>query len=235
MTAEVFIRRWLGLFALLSGLVIFSPFLIQAVLANSGCSAISGRCDILAGALDHYCGALMLALILIPLLVAIAGRSLAVGMFAFAFPFLLLVTAGALPLLQSLGHVARPGFLEETGMMQGATQLLFLLVGLVCLSVAGDDQEGASGAWKAVLGFVMLSAGFVTAPSWLAGFALLPYASHLVPPLALFIGRAHAALGITDLLPMLQTQILVAMTLGTAGLMFSRARTDAPARKRSWA
>jgi hypothetical protein len=235
MTAEVFIRRWLGLFALLAGLVVFTPFLIEAVVAKSGCGAISGRCEILSGALNHYGSGLALALVLIPLLVAVAGRSLAIGMFAAAFPFILLVTAGALPLLTTLGDIAQPGFLDEAGVMLGGTQLLFLLVGLVCLSVAGDDQQGASGAWKAVLGFVMLAAGFVTAPSWLAGLALTPYAAHLVRPLATFFGRAYYALGVTDLLPMLQTQTLIAMILATAGLMFSRARAETPARKRSWA
>ncbi len=235
MTAEVFIRRWLGLFGLFAGLIVSLPFLIQAVIARSGCSGISGRCELLAGALDHYGSGLMLALVLIPLLVAVAGRSLAVGMFAFTFPFVLLATAGAAPLLLALGDIGQPGFLDEAGVTHGGTQLLFLLVCLVCLSVAGDEQQGASGAWKAVLGFVMLAAGFVSAPSWLAGFALTPYLANVVPSLGQFFGRAYHALGVTDLLPMLQTQTLIALILGTAGLMFSRGRSDAPARRRSWA
>ena len=36
MSAEAFMRRWLGLFAMLSGLIVLAPFLIKVLLANSG-------------------------------------------------------------------------------------------------------------------------------------------------------------------------------------------------------
>ncbi|MDF7775051.1 hypothetical protein P1X14_07325 [Sphingomonas sp. AOB5] len=235
MSAEIFIRRWLGLFALLSGLVVFSPFLIQTVVGNSGCGDTSGACTKLGGALELYGNWVVLAVVLIPLILAIAARSLTVGMFAFAFPFALIMIAGAMPLFFALDHFRDPGFFDELVALPAVMPLLYLFVMLVALSVAGDEDEGASGAWKVLLGFAALAAAFVNAPDWLLGLEMIPSLGHAAAPLSFYIAKAHGALGIVEVLPQLTTHALLALVLGTAGLMFSRSRHVAPARTRSFA
>lgn len=235
MSAETFIRRWLGLFALFSGLLVFAPFLIRAVVGNSGCGDTSGACTRLGGALEVYGSGVMLAVVLIPLIIAIAARALQVGMFAWAFPFALVTIAGALPLFLALGHFQKPGIFDEIVALKAVTPLLFLFVLLVSLSVAGDEQDGASGAWKALLGFAALAATFVTAPDWLVGLEAVPYLGHAAAPLSWYLANAYAALGIGEVLPQLGNNALIAFILGTAGLMFSRGRLEAPTRNRSYA
>lgn len=235
MSADIFIRRWLGLFAMLAGLIVFAPFLIQAVIGNSGCGATSGACTRLGGALELWGGWVVLAVVLIPLAIAIAARALTAGMFAFAFPFGLIMIAGSIPMFFALGNFQDPGFVDGLIELHAVTPLLFLFVLLVALSVAGDEDEGASGAWKMLLGFAALAAAFVSAPDWLPGLEAVPYLGHIAAPLSWYLAQAHGALGIVAVLPQLTNHALLALILGTAGLMFSRGREAAPVRNRSYA
>ncbi|NML06085.1 hypothetical protein [Sphingomonas sp. G-3-2-10] len=235
MSAEIFIRRWLGLFAMLAGLIVFAPFLFQAVIGNSGCGATSGACTRLGTALELYGLWVVLAIVLIPLAVAIAARALTAGMFAFAFPFGLIMIAGSIPLFFALGNFQDPAFLDNLVALRAVMPLLFLFVLLVALSVAGDEDEGASGAWKMVLGFAALAAAFVSAPDWLPGLEAIPYLGHIAAPLSWYLARAHGALGIVEVLPQLTNHALIGFILATAGLMFSRGRETVTVRKRSYA
>lgn len=221
MSAEVFTRRWLGLFAMLSGLIVLAPFLIQALVANSGCRDTSGACDSLNAALDYHGSWLVLAIALAPLIVAIAGRTLTMGIFAWAFPFALLMLAGAMPLFVALGRFMEPDYLDSLMDLPALIPLLFLLVLLLALSVGSDEDKGAAGAWKLVLGFVALAAAFVSAPAWLIGLEGLPYAGQFAPALTHYLGMAHAALGIVQQVPQLTNSILIGFTLAAAGTMIA--------------
>jgi len=221
MSAEVFTRRWLGLFALLSGLIVFAPFLTGVIINNSGCHATSGACDSLNAALDYHSAWLVLAIVLAPLIVAIAGRTLTMGIFAWAFPFAMLMMAGAMPLFVGLSGFMEPDYLGRLMELPALIPLLFLMVQLLALSVGSDDDKGAAGAWKLILGFVALAAAFVSAPAWLIGLASLPYAGQLAPFLSHYLGIAHAALGISERVPQLTNSALIAFTLAAAGTMLA--------------
>jgi hypothetical protein len=221
MSAEVFTRRWLGLFALLSGLIVLEPFLIQALVANSGCRGMSGACASLTGKLEYHSSWLVLAIVLAPLIVAIAARTLTMGTFVWALPFALLMMAGAMPLFVALSDFSEPTFLDVLLDLPALIPLLFLIVLLLALSVGSDDDRGAAGAWKVVLGFVALAAAFVSAPAWLIGLEGLAIAGSFAPMLTHYLGMAHSALGITEQVPQLTNSVLIAFTLAAAGTMIA--------------
>jgi hypothetical protein len=220
-SAEIFRRRWLGLLAMLAGLIFIVPYLLHAVVANSGCQGTSGACDALQDTLDYHARWLVLAIALAPLIVAVAARTLTTGMFAWAFPFAMIMLAGAMPLLTGLTDIHSADAISDLVALPAMIPLLFLLVLLVALSAGDDEEGGAASAWKAVLGFVALAAVFVTAQAWLTGLATLPYAGPFAPPLGAFFAHAHAALGITAQLPRLANSVLIGFILAGAGLMAS--------------
>lgn len=221
MSAEVFRRRWLGLLAMLSGLIFITPYLLHAVVANSGCQGTSGACDTLQDTLDYHSRWLVLAIALAPLIVAIAMRTLTAGVFAWAFPFAMVMLTGAMPLLTGLSDIHSADAISDLVALPAMIPTLFLLVLLVTLSAGDDEEGGAAAAWKAVLGFVALAAVFVTAQAWLTGLATLPYAGPFAPALAAFFAKAHAALGITAQLPRLANSVLIGFILAGAGMMAS--------------
>ncbi|MES2445378.1 MAG: hypothetical protein V4574_21335 [Pseudomonadota bacterium] len=221
MSADIFRRRWLGLFALLSGLIFLSPWLIHALVANSGCQGTSGACASLQATLEYHSRWLVLAIVLAPLIVAIAGRTLTAGVFVWAFPFALLMLAGATPLLVALSEIDSADFAAGLLELPALIPLLFLLVLLVALSAGNDEDGGAAGAWKLVLGFAAGAAVFVTAQSWLIGLETLPYAGPAAGPLSVWLAKAHAALGITEQLPRLGNLCLIGFILAGAGMMAS--------------
>ena len=214
-------RRWLGLFAMLSGLIVLAPFLIKVLLANSGCGDTQGACNSLNGALEYHGAWLVLAIALAPLIVAIAMRTLTMGIFAWAFPFALLMMAGAMPLFVALSKFMEADYLANLMALPALIPLLFLLVLLLALSVGSDDDKGAAGVWKLILGFVALAAAFVSAPAWLIGLEGLPYAGQLAPVLSYYLGVAHNALGITARVPQLTNSALIGFTLAAAGTMLA--------------
>jgi hypothetical protein len=220
-SADIFRRRWLGLFAMLAGLIFIAPYLIHAVVANSGCQGTSGACDSLQDTLDYHSRWLLLAIALAPLIVAVATRTLTAGVFIWAFPFALLMLAGAMPLLTGFSDVHSADDASALLALPAIIPLLFLLVLLVTLSAGNDEEGGAAAAWKAVLGFAALAAVFVTAQAWLTGLATLPYAGPFAAPIGAFIARAHAALGITAQLPRLANLSLIGFILAGAGMMAS--------------
>lgn len=221
MSADVFRRRWFGLFALLSGLIFLAPYLIQVLIANSGCRDTSGACDSLRDTLDYHSGWLALAIALAPLIVAVAARTLTAGVFVWAFPFALLMLAGAMPLLAALSAIHSADDASALLELPAVIPLLFLLVLLVALSAGSDEDGGAAGAWKVVLGFVAGVAVFVTAQAWLIGLAALPYLGPYAAPIGLALARAHAALGITAQLPRFANLSLLGFILASAGMMAS--------------
>lgn len=225
MSGDAFMRRWLGLFAMLSGLIVLAPFLIRVLVANSGCQDTSGACASLNATLEYHGSWLVLALVLAPLIVAIAGRTLTMGIFAWAFPFALLMMAGAMPLFVALSGFMEPDYLERLMDLPALIPLLFLMVLLLALSVGSDDgadsERGAAGAWKMGLAFVALAAAFISAPAWLIGLEALPYAQQFAPMLAYYLGQAHGALGITSQVPQLTNTALIAFTLVAAGTMLA--------------
>ncbi len=221
MSADSFRRRWLGLFAMLAGLVFIAPYLIQVLVANSGCHDTSGACAMLQETLEYHGRWLMLALALAPLIVAVAARALTTGVFVWAFPFALVMLAGAMPLMTGLSAIRSPDDVSALLALPAAVPSLFLLVLLVVLSAGSDEEGGAAGAWKVVLGFVAGAAVFVTAQAWLEGLATLPYVGQAAGPLAGYFAQAHAALGITQQLPRLANTALIGFILAGAGMMAS--------------
>lgn len=221
MSAEIFRRRWLGLFAMMAGLIFIAPYLIHALVANSGCQGTSGACDALQDTLDYHARWLVLAIALAPLIVAVAGRTLTAGVFAWAFPFAMIMLAGAMPLLTGLTDASSAEAFSDLLALPALIPLLFLLVLLVTLSAGDDEEGGAAAAWKLVLAFVALAAVFVTAQAWLAGLATLPYAGPFAGPLGFYFAKAHAALGITAQLPRLANTSLIGFILAGAGMMAS--------------
>lgn len=214
-------RRWLGLFAMLSGLIVLAPFLIQVLVNNSGCRGTSGACDPLMEALHYHAAWLVLAIALAPLIVAVAARTLTMGIFAWAFPFAMLMLAGAMPLFVRLSDFMEPDFLGNLMELPALIPLLFLLVLLLALSVGSDEDKGAAGAWKMILAFVALGAAFLSAPAWLIGLSGLPWVSQFAPMLTHYIAMGHGALGIVEQVPQLVNTALIAFTLAAAGTMLA--------------
>lgn len=222
MNADVFTRRWLGLFALLAGLIAIAPYFVDVVVANSGCGEAS-RCADAHEVLALYGRRLTLVVILVPLAVAIAARALTIGAFLWAFPFALLMVAGALPLMFETEQFAAMTNWTEVLAVPALIPLLFLVLLLVALSAYPDDREGGTArAWRAVLGLIAIATLFVTAPAWLNGVATLPYAGEFAVPVAHALASAHAALGITEQLAQLGNYCLIAFILCAAGLVVSR-------------
>lgn len=229
MNADGFTRRWLGLFALMAGLLAIAPHLIHVLVQNSGCHDVSGGCENMTDLLTLYGRRVILAAILIPLVIALAGRALTVEAFAWAFPFGLLMIAGATPLFFEAAEFAMTGKAIDLLAHPAFTPLLFLVLLLVGLSAYPDDRDaGSARIWRALLGVVATLSLFVTAASWLPGVAELPYAGQYVPRVALLLGGAHAALGIGDQLAQFGSYCLIAFVLGAAGLVVSGRSDDAP-------
>lgn len=221
MSADIFRRRWLGLFALLSGLIFLAPYLIRVLVSNSGCHDTSGACAALEATFDYHQRWLVLAIALAPLVVALAGRTLTAGVFVWAFPFALLMMAGAMPLLAGLSDIRSASDAQALLELPAMLPTLFLLVLLVALSAGSEEDGNAAAAWKALLGFAGGAAAFVTAQAWLPGLATLPWIGPASPPLDGWLAKAHAALGITAQLPQLSNTCLIAFILAAAGLMAS--------------
>lgn len=223
MNADAFTRRWIGLFALLAGLTALAPWFIHAVVQNSGCQETVGACATTTETLTLYGHRLILAVFLVPLLLALAGRALSVGAFVWAFPFALLMIAGAAPLFfEAAAFVATRDPVEWLA-APAIMPLMFLLLLLVALSAYPDDDIGGTApAWRAALGFVAAAALFVTASAWLPGVAVLPWVGRFAHPVADLAARGHAALGITGIEASLGTYCLIAFAFGAAGLVASR-------------
>lgn len=224
MNADLFTRRWLGLFALLALLVVTAPYFIHVVVQNSGCHESAGACARMDEALTFYGRRVILAAFLVPLLIALAARTLTIGAFIWAFPFALLMLAGAAPLFFEIAAFAADrrhplAVMEALAFMP----LLFLILLLIALSAYPEDKEsGTAPAWRAALGFVALAALFVTAPAWLEGLVLVPWIGPSAVPIHGVIAQGHAALGIEAQLSQLATYCLIAFVLGAAGLVISR-------------
>ncbi|MEI9928718.1 MAG: hypothetical protein WDN44_14860 [Sphingomonas sp.] len=92
-------------------------------------------------------------------------------MFAWGFPFGLLMLAGSVPLLLATPALQSPDFMTEVVALPATTPFLFLIVLFVALSACDDTQGSAAAAWRTVQGFVAVATVFVTAPAWLVGFA----------------------------------------------------------------
>jgi hypothetical protein len=222
MSAEQFTRRWAYMVAMLAALIAASPYFVQMLLQNSTCFHSENACASMAEVYAHYGRSLILIIVLIPLCVTIAGRALAVGVFAWAFPFALLMLAGALPLLHSIGAPAGTESLSDALSEPAAMPLLFFVVLLLALSAHPDEvSSGAATAWRTVLGFVVVATVFVTAPVWLVGFAEIPYIGQFSVPIAVNFAKAHAMLGIAQQLVQIGFGCLVAFIVCAAGLVFS--------------
>lgn len=230
MSAESFTRRWIGLFALFAGLIAIAPYFTQVVVANSGCHGAA--CAQADEVLSHYARRIILVVVLVPLLIAVAMRSLTAGGFGWAFPFALLMTAGALPLAADASDFHAPGVWAELLESSAIMPFLFLLLLLVAYSAHPDDQEGGGApAWRTLLGFVALATLFVTAPAWVPGLAALPHADAIAGPLGRALANGHAALGISDQLGSFANYCLMAFVLAAAGLLYSgRGETMRPVR-----
>ena len=234
MNAADFTRRWMGLIALLAGLVAVFPWLLHAVVQNSQCDVPSGGCGRMVEVLGHYGNWVVIGVVLIPLIFAIAGRTLTVGTFVWAFPFALLMIAGSLPLLLVLGNLWMPDFADQALAMPARTPLLFLGVLMVALSVQDDEDSGSGQFWRWALGLVAAGTVFVTANAWLIGLATLPWIGAFAHPLGGLIARAHAALGIGEELARLTYFCLLAFMITAAGLVVaSRAQRHVPVRRLS--
>ncbi|MCW3836054.1 hypothetical protein ACFQ1E_08380 [Sphingomonas canadensis] len=227
MNAETFIRRWIGLAALFAGLIALAPYFVHVVVANSGCQGATA-CAGAEELLGHYARRITLVVVIVPLLLAVASRTLATGGFGWAFPFALLMTAGALPLAAETRDLASMAGLGTAAEMAEMLALVFLLLLLIAFSAHPDDSDhGATAAWRTLLGFVALAALFVTAPVWTAGLAALPYVAPLGERLAVAAATGHAALGMQDALGAYATYCMLAFVLAAAGLLFSGPRAEA--------
>ncbi|MBO9713629.1 hypothetical protein [Sphingomonas sp.] len=224
MSGERFMRRWMMLLALLAALIASSPLLVQLLNHNAGCFGTDHACADMAGMFEVHGRALILALVLVPLLVAIAARALTQGVAIWALPFALLMTAGALPLLGAIGAPGSDGW-RELFANAGVIPFVFLLVLLVAMS--GDSDEGVGGIWQVVTPLVALAALFFTSTAWLPGVALMPVVGHAAQPVGLYLGEAQATLGIADRIAPLVNISLLLFVLASAGMMMSaRARSQ---------
>ena len=232
MNADAFARRWIGLFALMAGLLAIAPHFIGVAVHNSGCGDVSGGCERMTELFTLYGRRLILAAIVAPLLIAVAARALTVGAFVWAFPFAMLMLAGASPLFFQAAEFMSDFEPFDPMDEPAITPLIFVLLLLVGLSAYPDDREGGSVvAWRKVLGVVSVAAVLVTAPAWVTGLAEVPWLGQFALPTAFALARAHAALGIADHLPQLANYCLIAFVLAAAGLVVSRDK--APAGRRA--
>jgi hypothetical protein len=233
MNADTFTRRWLGLLALLAVLVVIAPYFIHVVVQNAGCHETAGACARMDEALTLYGRRVILAVFLVPLLIALAARTLTIGAFIWAFPFALVMLAGAAPLFFEVAAFAADRR-HPLAVMEAAAFMpaLFLILLLVALSAYPEDREGGTApAWRAALGFVALAALFVTAPAWLEGLDQVPWLGPAAWPMHGVIAQAHAALGIEAQLPQFATYCLIAFVLGAAGLVISRGGGEVTGRR----
>jgi hypothetical protein len=222
MNGDVFTRRWLGLFALFAGLLAISPYFVHVVLGNSGCGEVSGRCQDMEAVLTLYGKRVVLAVVAIPLLVAVAGRALTVGAFAWAVPFALLMLVGAAPLMLDDTGLTVATMWPDILTVPALTPLLFLILLLVALSAYPDDQDGGTAnLWRGVLAVVSIVTLFVIAPDWVGGVARLPWIGHFAETLALYLAAAHAALRIDAHLAQLANYCMIAFVLCAASMVIS--------------
>jgi hypothetical protein len=222
MSGEVFTRRWLAMFALLAALIAASPLLIDLLTRNAGCFGTESACRDMAEVFKAHGRSWILILALIPLAVMIATRTLTVGLFAWAFPFALLMLAGALPLLFAIGGPEVAGWNDMIG-HPAIVPLLFLLVLLVALSA--EDEERGGLVWRVLMAVVAVAALFLTSAAWLPGFALMPVIGQAAELIGHYLGTAQHALGLGKQIAQLVNTCLLAFVLAAAGMMVSaRAR-----------
>lgn len=221
MSAGSFTRRWLILLALLAGLIAAAPYITLGIAHAPGCGGMGEACGAAAQAFDSYGRWLLLAIIVLLLVTSLSARALAVGVFAWALPFGLLMLAGSVPLLLAVPDLQSPTFLAEIAALPALTPFLFLIVHFIALSASPEDSEAGSAgaAWRTVLGFVAVATVFVTAPAWLVGFASLPYVGGLAAPIAARVAQAHAALHIDHELAQITLACLVAFIVAAGGLV----------------
>jgi hypothetical protein len=218
MSGERFTLRWIGLFALLAALIALSPLLVEQLTRNAACFGTEHACADMARVYAHYGRSMILVLVLVPLLVTVAARSLYAGAFAWAFPFALLMVAGALPLLHAVGGPGVASF-EEAMAHPSVVPILFLLVLFLALSV--ESEDGVGGFWRVTMPLVALVTLFLTSPAWLPGFALMPYVGQGAAPIGFYLGEAQGALGLASRIGAFVNLCLLAFVLAAAGMMMS--------------
>lgn len=218
MSGERFTVRWIGLFVLLAVLIAASPTIVELLTRNAACFGTENACADMAGVFKHYGRTLILILVLIPLMVSVAARSLYAGVFAWAFPFALLMTAGALPLLYAVGG-PEASSIADAAAHPALVPTLFLLVLFLALSV--ESEDGFGGMWRVAMPLVALVTLFFTWPAWLPGFALMPYVGESAQPMGAYLGEAQGALGLGERIGTFGNLALLAFVLAAAGMMMS--------------
>jgi hypothetical protein len=208
--------------ALLAALIAVSPLLIDLLIRNASCFGSDSACSDMAKMFERYGRSWIMIVALIPLTVMIANRTLTAGVFAWAFPFALLMLAGSLPLFYAIGTPEISGWGDLLS-YPSLVPLLFLLVLLVALGV--EDEAGGGMLWHVAMGLVAVVTLFITSAAWLPGIALMPFVGQAAQPAAFYFGAAHHALGLGHQIAALANTCLIAFVLAAAGMMVSaRAR-----------
>jgi hypothetical protein len=218
MSGERFTLRWIALFVLLGVLIVASPYIVELLTQNAACFGTEHACADMAGVYAHYGRSMVLVLVLIPLLVAVAARALSAGVFAWAFPFALLMVAGALPLLYAVGG-PEVSTLAEAMAHPALIPIFFLLVLFLALSV--ESEDGVGGMWRVAMPLVALITLFLTSSAWLPGVALMPVLGPTAQPIGFYLGEAHGALGLGERIGPFVNLCLLAFVLAAAGMMMS--------------
>lgn len=218
MSGERFTVRWIMLFALLAALILASPFIVEMLDANAACFGTEHACADMAGVYAHYGRSMVLVIVLIPLLVTVAARALSAGVFAWAFPFALLMAAGALPLLYAVGG-PEISTLDEAMAHPGLIPVFFLLVLFLALSVESDDGHGKM--WRVAMPLLALLTLFLTSSAWLPGVALMPVVGQTAQPVGFYLGEAQGVLGLGERIGPFVNLCLLAFVLAAAGMMMS--------------
>lgn len=218
MNAERFTVRWVGLLAFFAALVAALPLVVELLDRNAACFGTETACHEMAEMLAHYGRSLAMVLVLVPLLVTVAARTLTIGVFAWAFPFALLMAAGSLPLLYALGSADAASIDAVLG-HAALLPLLFLLV--LCVALSAESEEVEGNLWRILMGLVAVATIFVISTAWLPGFALMPYVGAAAGSISYYADAGHTALGLTTHLGQLANTCLLAFALAAAGMMMS--------------
>ncbi len=223
MSAASFTRRWIVLLALLAGLIALAPYIALGIGHAPGCGGMGDACEAASLGFAQYGRTLLLAVLALLLVTSLASRAFAVGVFAWAFPFGLLMLAGSAPLLLAVPDFRSPDFLHEIGALPAVTPFLFFVVLCIALSACPEDGETGPAAvgWRALLGASAIATALVTAPAWLVGVATLPLIGMVAQPLALDVAALHAALHIDQALARITLGCLVAFLVASGGLILS--------------
>jgi hypothetical protein len=218
MSGERFTLRWIALVVLLGVLIVASPYIVELLTRNAACFGTENACRDMAEVFAHYGRSMILVVVLIPLLVAVAARTLSAGVFAWAFPFALLMVAGSLPLLYAVGGPEVATWAEAAA-HPALVPLIFLLVLFLALSV--ESEDGIGGIWRVAMPLVALLTLFLTSTAWLPGVALMPYVGETAQPIGYYLGEAHGALGLGEQIGPFVNLCLLAFVLAAAGMMMS--------------